>query len=302
MTTEQPWTIKRLLEWTTSYLQGKGVESARLEAQLLLAHALGCSRTSLYVRYEEVIGDGERAKFRELVQARVKGTPAAHLLGRKEFFSLEFEVGPDVLVPRQDTEWLVTECLTLAKPMDAPRVLDVGTGSGCVAVAVAARHKTASVIAIDVSPQALAVARRNAEKHKVSERVRFLQGDLFAPLAEEDRFDFILSNPPYVPAGDLAGLAPEVRDHDPRLALDGGPDGFTVIDRLIAGAAERLSENGWLLFEIGVGQEAEARRRLEQAGWDVGKAITDAGGVPRVMKARRRTASSAVAPEQPPDA
>jgi release factor glutamine methyltransferase len=286
MTPEQPWTIKRLLEWTTGYLQGKGNESARLEAQLLLAHALGCSRTSLYVRYEEVPPDEQRGRFRELVQARVKGTPVAHLLGRKEFFSLEFEVGPDVLVPRQDTEWLVTECLTLAKPHDAPRVLDVGTGSGCVAVAVAARHKTASVTAIDLSPQALAVARRNAEKHKVADRVRFLEGDLFAPLTEE-RFDFILSNPPYVPSGDLAGLAAEVRDHDPRLALDGGPDGFAVIDRLIAGAAERLEKGGWLLFEIGAGQEAEARRRLEQAGWDVSRTTIEAGGVPRVMQARR---------------
>src|SRR5262249_60121055 len=121
-------------------------------AQLLLAQALGCSKTALYVRFEEVVSDEGRTAFRELVRARVKGTPVAHLLGRKEFFSLEFEVGPDVLVPRQDTEWLVTECLTLAKPLDAPRILDVGTGSGCVAVAVAARHKTASVTALDVSP------------------------------------------------------------------------------------------------------------------------------------------------------
>lgn len=289
MATEQPevWPIKRLLEEATGYLQSKGHESARTEAQLLLAQALGCSKTSLYVRYEEPVSDGDRAKFRELIRARLKGTPVAHLLGRKEFFSLEFEVGPDVLVPRDDTEWLVTECLTLAKAMERPRILDVGTGSGCVAICVAARHKGADVTAIDVSPQALAVARRNAEKHKLGERIHFLEGDLFAPLAPGERFDFILSNPPYVPTRDVAGLAPEVRDHDPRLALDGGPDGFAVIDRLIAGAADRLAENGWLLFEIGAGQEAEARSRLERAGWDVGPTTVDRGGIPRVMKARR---------------
>src|SRR5262249_59960110 len=137
-------------------------------AQLLLAQALGCSKTALYVRFEEVVSDEGRTAFRELVRARIHGTPVAHLLGRKEFFSLEFEVGPDVLVPRPDTEWLVTECLTLAKAMEVPRVLDVGTGSGCVAVCVASRHKGAEVTAIDVSPEALAVARRNAEKHKLA--------------------------------------------------------------------------------------------------------------------------------------
>src|SRR5262249_39607684 len=156
--------------------------------------------------------------------------------------------------PRQDTEWLVTECLTLAKPLEKPRILDVGTGSGCVAITVAARHKGAEVSAIDLSPDALAVARRNAERHRVGDRIRFLEGDLFAPLdAGGERFDFILSNPPYVTTGELATLAPEVRDHDPRLALDGGPDGFAVIERLIAGAADRLADGGWLLFEIGAG-------------------------------------------------
>src|SRR5262249_58447044 len=133
------------------------------------------------------------------------------------------------LVPRDDTEWLATECLTLAKPMERPRVLDVGTGSGCVAVCVAVRNKSADVTAIDLSPEALAVARRNAEKHKVGQRIRFLPGDLFGPLESDERFDFILSNPPYVPTGDLNGLAPEVSDHEPRLALDGGPAGLAAV-------------------------------------------------------------------------
>ncbi len=286
---DQPWTIGRLLEWTTGFLQTKGCESARLEAQLLLAHALGCSRTALYTRYEEQPPEPERQRFRELVQARVKGQPVAHLLGRKEFFSLEFEVGPAVLVPRPDTEWLVTECLTQAKGMEAPRVLDLGTGSGCIAIAVAARHGGAVVTAVDLSPEALAVARRNAERHQVGGRIRFLEGDLFGPLDEGERFDFIVSNPPYVRTGDLEGLAPEVGRYEPRLALDGGGDGFAVIDRLIAAAPAYLAPGGCLLVEIGHDQEAEARRRFGQhGGYEVGKTVHDLGGQPRVLCARRQ--------------
>lgn len=289
MSTEQPWTIGRLLDWTTRYLDGKGAgAAARLEAQLLLAHALNCSRTALYTRFDEEPPEAERGRFRELVQKRAAGAPVAHLLGRKEFFSLEFEVGPDVLVPRPDTEWVVTACLTLAKALSAPRVLDLGTGSGCIAIAVASRHKASAVTAVDLSPAALAVARRNADKHGVAARLRFLEGDLFAPVAPEETFDFILSNPPYIRSAVIEELAPEVRDHEPRLALDGGPDGFAVLDRLIAGAAERLTAAGYLIFEIGFDQEEEARRRLEShGGYEAVRMIADAAGHPRVMQARR---------------
>ena len=288
MSTDQPWTIGRLLDWTTGYLKDKGMSSPRLEAQVLLAHALKCSRTALYTRFEEQPTEPDRVAFRELVQRRVKGSPVAHLVGRKEFFSLEFEVGPAVLVPRADSEWLVTECLTLAKPMSAPRILDVGTGSGCLAVALASQHKTANVTAIDLSPDALAVARRNADKHKLTDRIRFLEGDLFAPLPEGERFDFIVSNPPYIPSGVIPTLAPEVRDHDPHLALDGGPDGFAVIDRLLAESPKYLEPGGYLLVEIGYDQEAAGRERFERAGgWELGKTIQDGEGRPRVLRARR---------------
>ncbi len=287
MSTDQPWTIRRLLEWTTDFLASRQIESARTEAQLLLAHALGCPKIILYTRPDEQPPEDQRTRFRELVQQRVKGKPVAHLLGRKEFFSLEFEVGPDVLIPRPDTEWVVTECLKWAKPMAEPAVLDVGTGSGCLAVAVAVGHKAAAVAAVDVSAPALAVARRNAEKHKVAGRVRFLHGDLFGPLGAEERFDFILSNPPYIPRGQIASLAAEVRDHEPRLALDGGEDGFAVIDRLLAEAPGRLKPGGRLIVEIGFDQEAAARERFARhAGYEVGKTILDAGGHPRVLSAR----------------
>ena len=284
--TDQPWTIGRLLSWTREFLAGKGAESARLEAELLLAHALGCQRMALYVRHGEQPAEEQKARFKELVQRRVKGEPVARLLGKKEFFSLEFEVTPDVLVPRPDSEWLATECLTLAKGIEAPAILDLGTGSGCLAVAIAKRHKTAQVSAVDVSAAALEVARRNAEKHKVAERVRFYEGDLFAPLPPEARFGFIVSNPPYIPSADVADLAPEVRDHDPRLALDGGADGFAVIGRILAEGGTRLEEGGWLLCEIGHDQAAEAQRRFAAAGWRVEKTLIDNGGHARVLAAR----------------
>ena len=288
MSTDLPWTIGRLLDWTTNYLGDKGAGSPRLEAQLLLAHALKCSRMALYTRFEEQPAEPDRTAFRELVQRRVKGSPVAHLVGRKEFFSLEFEVGPAVLVPRADSEWLVTECLTLAKLMSAPRILDVGTGSGCLAIALAQQHKTAVVTAIDISPDALAVARRNAARHKLEDRVRFLEGDLFGPIPTGERFDFILSNPPYIPTGVIPTLAAEVRDHEPRIALDGGSDGFAVIDRLLLDSPNYLEPGGHLLIEIGYDQEVSGRERFERAGgWELGKTIHDGEGRPRVLRARR---------------
>jgi release factor glutamine methyltransferase len=284
---EPPWTIGRLLDWTSRHFGARGVESARLDAELLLAHALSCSRTTLYTRYEDQPTEEQRDRFRELVQQRLKGRPVAHLRGRKEFFSLEFEVGPDVLVPRPDSEWIVTECLTLAKSMPSPSILDVGTGSGCLAIAVAAGHKGAALTAIDVSEAAMAVARRNADRHHLAGRIRFLHGDLFAPLQSSERFEFILSNPPYIPRSQLATLAPEVRDHEPRLALDGGDDGFVVIDRLIAGAGNHLRPGGHLIVEIGYDQEHSARQRfLVHGGYELARTVHDHAGHPRVLKAR----------------
>ena len=286
MSTDAPWTIGRLLDWTTQFLHNKGVESARLDAQLLLAHALGCTRMALYTRYTEEPSEAERVRYRELVQQRVKGSPVAYLLGRKEFFLLEFEVGPQVLVPRPDTETLVTEALMLLKPLIAPRVFDVGTGSGCIALSIAHEHKSAIVTAGDISREALEVARRNAAKHQLTERVRFVEGDLFAAVAGE-KFDLIVSNPPYIRTGDLAELAPEVRQ-EPRLALDGGPTGLAVIDRLVYEAAGYLEPGGHLMLEIGHDQDAEVRQRLALHDWEFVKTVQDRSGHARVVVARCR--------------
>ena len=208
-------------------------------------------------------------------------------MGRKEFFSLEFEVNPSVLIPRQDTESLVDGCLRVLRDRVGPRVLDIGTGSGCLAIAIAWKHKTAQVTAIDINPEALAVASRNAVKHKVADRIRFLEGDLYSPLPIEERFDIIVSNPPYIRQADLATLPTMVRDYEPRLALDGGSDGFRVIDQLLAGAADHLTPAGYLLIEIGFDQEVEGRRRVEsRPEFTLDPTIRDGEGRARVLRAR----------------
>ena len=287
---DQPWTIKRLLEWTTKYLSDKHCEFPRLDAEVLLGFVMGCKRIQVYTRFEEEASDEMRTKFRDLIRQRVEGCPVAYLVGRKDFFSLELEVNRDVLIPRPDTETVVSECLRLAKETTAPTMLDIGTGSGAIAIAVAKQHKTATVTAVDLSAAALAVAQRNAAKHGVAERVRFLEGDVFAPLTADERFDFIVSNPPYIPHGDMAGLEKGVRDYEPHLALDGGADGFAVFDRLLAGAPGHLKAGGYLLVEIGSPQEAPARTRIEaHGGFELGKTIFDGAGHPRVLRAKLRS-------------
>jgi release factor glutamine methyltransferase len=290
VSTEQPWTIGRLLDWTARFLQQKGSESPRLDAEVLLAHALSCKRIDLYTRYEESASEEQRTRFRELVRQRLEGCPVAYLVNRKEFFSLEFEVNRNVLIPRPDTECVVMECLRLAQEMAAPSVVDIGTGSGAIAVAVARRHKDARVTAVDLSPAALEVARRNAARHGLAERVRFLEGDLFGPLPAGHRFDFILSNPPYIAHEDMERLPAGVLHYEPHVALDGGPGGFAVFDRLAEQARRFLAPGGYLIVEIGAPQEGRARDRLSPyPEYDLAKTIRDGSGHPRVLVTRLRS-------------
>jgi release factor glutamine methyltransferase len=286
--TPKTWTVGGLLQWTEQFFGQKGLESPRLDAQILLAHTLGCDRIHIYTRFDEPVRDDCRAAFRDLVRRRVDGCPVAYLVGRKEFYKLVFEVTPAVLIPRPATESLVMRTLEIIGPLTAPRVLDIGTGSGCIAVSIAKQHAAASVVATDVSDEALVVARRNAERHGVAERITFLASDLYANLPASGPFDVIATNPPYIQTNTLATLATDVRDHEPRAALDGGPDGLVVFDRIIAGAAERLTPGGWLLIEIGADQEAEALRRLSAApGLHSGSTVRDGDGHPRVVTAQR---------------
>lgn len=284
---KESWTVGELLDWTAGFLSQNRAEFPRLDAEVLLAHALGCRRIELYTRYTETASPEVRQRFRELINKRIEGCPVAYLVGRKEFFSLPLEVSPAVLIPRPESEFVVMECLRFAKELPEPTVLDIGTGSGNLAVAIAQQHKGARLTAVDLSPESLEVAARNASKHGVADRISFLQGDLFAPVQAGTKFDFIVSNPPYIPRDEIPKLAAGVRDYEPRLALDGGPDGYAIFDRLIAGACEFLKPRGHLIIEIGAPQEARARQKIATvAGYELADTIQDYSGHPRVLRAR----------------
>ncbi|GFE62548.1 peptide chain release factor N(5)-glutamine methyltransferase [Geobacter sp. AOG2] len=284
MTPQETWTTIKVLTWTKDYLSAKGIENARLEAEWLLCAATGLDRVGLYLNFDKPMSDNELASFRAMVARRARREPLQHILGTQEFYGLEFEVSPDVLVPRHDTEPLIAEAL--AHRPDARSVLDIGTGSGCIAVALARHLPDAAVTATDISTAALAVARRNAERNGAA--VEFLAGSLLEPVAGR-RFDLIVSNPPYIPTADIDGLEPEVRDFDPRGALDGGADGLDAYRALVPAAPEYLNPSGWLLVEVGIGQ-APAVVELFQKTTDYDQPVTarDPGGIERVVGARRK--------------
>jgi release factor glutamine methyltransferase len=282
------WTVGRLLTWTTDFLKSKGADSPRLDAEVLLAHARGCQRIELYTAFEEEPSEAIRTAFRELVGKRAKGMPVAYLVGRREFFSLNFDVTPDVLIPRPETETLVVRAIDLAKSLggDSLRIADVGTGSGIIAVTTAKRVKNCQVTAVDISSAALKVARRNAEKHGVADRIEFVESDLFAAVPADMKFDMVLSNPPYVATSEMAALSADVRDYEPHLALDGGVNGAEVIERLVPQAAERLRPGGWLLLEVGA-TNAEVVEGIVKANgvFELEDTLKDTAGLHRVVQA-----------------
>ena len=295
MTQDQPWTIGRLLGWTADYLKQNGAESPRLDAEILLAEARGCQRIELYTAYDEPASDETRSAFRELVRRRSEGTPVAYLIGRREFYSLNFRVTPDVLIPRPETELLVVAALDRAKQASSPNgntIADVGTGSGIIAICLAKNLPTARLTATDISAAALQVAAENVAQHDVADRVELIESDLLAAVSADRRYDIIASNPPYVRADEMDNLPPDVRDHEPRQALLAGPTGTELIERLTDQAAERLVSGGWLLLEISptIVDAAEAiiekDDRLDRHG-----TIKDLAGLPRVIQAQRRTAT-----------
>jgi release factor glutamine methyltransferase len=292
MPPSEPWTVGRLLQWTVDYLKGRGADEPRLDAEVLLAHALGCRRIDLYTRFDETPAEQARAAFRDLVHKRAAGTPVAYLVGRREFFSLSFRVGPDVLIPRPETELLLVALLDLVKQRPGggpPEIADVGTGSGILAVAAAKHLPSARLTATDISPAALAIARANAEEHGVAGRIEFLVGDLLAAVPAQRRFDFILSNPPYVSEAEFERLPREVKDHEPRVALVAGPRGTEVIERLVPQAAERLRTGGHLLLEISPTiHEAAAAILAAERRLAAASTLRDLARLPRVLVAKRR--------------
>ncbi|MDO9068522.1 MAG: peptide chain release factor N(5)-glutamine methyltransferase [Deltaproteobacteria bacterium] len=278
------WTTLKVLNWTKEFLASKGVLNARLESEWLLCAATGLDRVGLYLNFEKPLIDSELSVFRAMVARRAMREPLQHILGTQEFCGLEFEVTPDVLIPRHDTETLVNE--SIMRMPGARSILDVGTGSGCIAVTLARQLPAAAVTATDISESALAVARRNAERHSVD--IDFLAGSLFAPLVGR-RFDLVVSNPPYIPENDIAALEPEVRDFDPHGALNGGSDGLNFYRALIPEAIDYLNPGGFLLLEIGIGQADDVAQLFLAAG-GYGQPFTtlDPGGIQRVVGALRK--------------
>lgn len=272
------WTLLKVLTWTKGYLAEKGVENARLEAEWLLCEALALDRVGLYLNFDKPLTDAELGSFRAMVSRRAKREPLQYILGSQEFHGLDFVVTPDVLIPRHDTEVLVNEALKRA-PVDAT-ILDIGLGSGCIAIALATALPGATVCGVEQSPAALAVARDNAARLGVS--LEIVDGSLFEPL-QGRRFDLIVSNPPYIPTADLATLEPEVREHEPLGALDGGADGLAFYRAIIPSSRNHLKPGGWLLVEIGIDQGPAVRELFARSGFTEIFTATDPGDIERVV-------------------
>lgn len=283
---DRTWTVLELLRWTTDYFKRHGIETARLDAEVLLAHALESDRLRLYVDYEKPVLPEERDRFRALVQKRASDRmPVSLLLGEREFWSLPFKVSPDVLTPRPETETLVEAALSkVGDSEQSVRILDIGTGSGAIALSLASELPHADITATDLSELALQIAGQNADQLHTRERIRLLAGDLFEPVASE-RFDLVVSNPPYVARDDAASLPPELA-HEPEMALFAGADGLDVIRRLVASAGDHLSPGGWLLIELSPEQVETVERELAQAGFVEVERRFDLASRPRVVLAR----------------
>ncbi len=284
----QTWTVGRLLQWTVGYFTSKGIEFPRLDAEVLLADALGCARIELYVNFDKPVTAAERARFRDYVRRRAAGEPVAYIVGRKEFYGLEFAVGPEVLIPRPDSEFVVMTYLEHFRRRPRALVIDVGTGSGNLAVAIAHEHPGARVIATDISEPALRLAARNAARHGVAARVSLVRCDLLSAVRPEPLADAIVTNPPYIPTDNIRSLEPGVRDYEPHVALNGGPSGLDVVRRLISEAIPRLKLGGMLIVEIGAQQEEPVRRlMIETDRLDVLPTVYDYARHPRVVAGRR---------------
>lgn len=286
------WTVRKVLDWTIGHLKQHGCESARLDAEILLAHSRNCQRIQLYTEFDAPMTPEERATMRNLVRRRATLEPVAYLVGFREFFGLDFEVEPGVLIPRPDTETLVMTALEFANEFPTPRILDVCTGTACVPVAIAVNCAAAALTAIELDSHVHGIAQRNIEKHKLTDRITLLQGDLFSPLADDASFDVITANPPYVTDAEMITLQPDVRLHEPELALRGGADGLDIVRRLISDAATWLTDGGALMLEIGE-QQGDVVVQLFAASnrYEPAEILKDLGGRSRVVWAKKKPTS-----------
>jgi release factor glutamine methyltransferase len=278
------WTVESVVRWTLDDFKARGIESPRLDAELLLAHVLGTTRMQLIVDSKRPLADDELSRFRELVKRRRAREPMAYILGQREFYGRSFRVDRRVLVPRPDTEALVEVSLARTRAVSmSMRALDLCTGSGCVAVTIARERSTSTVYATDLSADALAVARDNAQRLGAY-NVVFRQGDLFdAANGAGHRFDLVTANPPYIPSGEIASLMADVRDFEPRVALEGGQDGLALLRRIVDGAPARLKTRGVLAVEVGAGEAPAVVELFRAAGLVAIEVARDYGRVERVV-------------------
>ena len=287
MMAHEVWTIGSILSWTQGYFTEKGIETPRLDAEVLLSHVLKKERIYLYVHFDEPLEKEELAAFREGVAKRARRVPTAYITGRREFMGLDFAVSRATLIPRPDTEILVEAAIERLGRLaengkKSLRFADIGTGTGAIALSVLkCASEDVAADAIDVSGAALAVARENAERLGLSARVHFHEGDLLAPLGDA-AYDAILSNPPYIPDADIESLAPEVRSYEPMTALKGGAEGMDFYARLVEAAPQYLRAGGFLAMEAGIGQ-AQKIRALAKEPWGDVEILPDLAGIERVV-------------------
>ncbi len=284
------WTILKIIRWTEERFKKEGISCARLEAEVLLAETLSTDRVGLYINYDQPLAPAELNRFKEMVRRRLKREPLAYIIGQKEFWSMAFKVTPDVFIPRPETEILVEEAIKILakerKKNGSLKILDIGTGSGAVAIALAKELPGAYLEATEISAKALAVARENARTHGVAERINFRQADLF--LSQGGPYDLIVTNPPYIPRRDLSVLPPEVRYFEPPLAWDGGEDGLDFFRRLLPQVSKYLRTQGWFLAEIGAGQDEEIKKIASKSpDLNTGILERDLAGINRVFKVRK---------------
>jgi release factor glutamine methyltransferase len=287
------WQIGDLLKVSTDYLKDKGIENPRLNAEVLLAHQLGVERVSLYLNFDQPLTPWELSAYRSLIKRRTHHEPLQYITGTQEFWSLSFTVDRRVLIPRPDTEIVVEQAVSLAKghlKVDVPiKIVDLGTGCGAIAIALASEIPDAVIMATDISGEALIVARCNAQRHGLSKRIRFREGDLWEPLRPcPERFDMIVSNPPYVSTQEYNDLPPEVRDYEPRQALAGGPEGMVYLEKIIREGYDFLNPGGWVILEMAPWQTQKALDISLQTGkYRQQERIKDYGQQYRVVVAQR---------------
>lgn len=282
MASEKIWTVGSILKWTEQYFRERGIESSRLDAEVLLSHVLNKERIYLYVHFDEPLEASELAAYKAAIKRRVLHEPVAYITGKKEFMGLPFKVSNKVLIPRPDTEILVQSVLEHL-PEDKVRIADIGTGSGAIVLSLLAYRNNIFADTVDISAEALAVAKENAEDFGVSDRVVFLEGDLFEPLKES--YVAIVSNPPYIPKADMLTLAADVKDYEPEAALFGGEDGLDYYRRLASNVRSYLDNGGFIAVEVGIGEAGAVKDLFTAAGLVRPEIIRDYAGIERVVLA-----------------